>query len=172
MPRSNRSKSGQTIVELLISISVLTVGFMGILNLLNQSLSMNRMVTDSYTGLNLSTEGLEIMKNMVDHNIILHQPWNQDLCPSASFEVDYATNDLTATGVKLAFPTSTTKLLYDTSAGFQYGTGSPVNFTRTVKTDCSNPDRIRVTSLVSWTTRGNAKFETEAEDYFFDWRPR
>ncbi|MDO8574081.1 MAG: hypothetical protein Q7R86_00440, partial [bacterium] len=72
-PTSNISyskRSGQTIVEAIIALGVLTIGFSGIITLLNRSLSLNQLVTDQNIATYLATEGIEVTKNLVDAAVI------------------------------------------------------------------------------------------------------
>ena len=72
-----KPKRGYMLVELMVSISLLVVGFLGFLGLLSRSLSLNRVVADQFIANYLAMEGIEITKNLIDSNIIQGSPWNQ-----------------------------------------------------------------------------------------------
>src|SRR3989344_7355701 len=69
-------RSGQALVEVMVAVSILTVGFLGIVGLLSRALALNRVVADNYTATYLAAEGIEITKNIVDGNVVQGQPWN------------------------------------------------------------------------------------------------
>ncbi|MBI5220794.1 MAG: hypothetical protein HY978_03080 [Candidatus Liptonbacteria bacterium] len=164
---------GQTIVETLVAVSVLTVGFLGILGLLNQSLGLNRVVADSYVGSYLAAEGVEIIKNLTDTNVINGQPWNSGIgpnCPPApGYQLDYAS---TAGNLQNYNPSQS---LYYDPAAHRYNIqamGNPTTFRRKVEICWIGPqsNEMRVNSTVTWTTRGGAQYSVNVEDHFYKWR--
>ena len=155
--------SGQLIIESMIGISIAVVGILGVLTLLSRSISLNRVVSDQFTGAYLAAEGIEITKNLIDANIIQFKPWNQGFL-SGSFEADYNSINLE--------PNQNRRLLFDSANNFySYDAGNPTNFTRTVDIQLIGSEEIKVNSVVKWTTRGDGNFEVNLEDHFFNWRP-
>ena len=87
------SRTGQILIEAIIALSALTIGFLGILALLSSSLSLNRVISDNYTATYLAAEGIEVVKNAIDRNYILQAggslvPWNNNLS-EGTYEVEY-----------------------------------------------------------------------------------
>src|SRR3989338_10667327 len=96
---------GYFIVEAVVGISIVVVAFLGIVGLLTQSLSLNRLVSDQHVGNGLAMEGIELVKNLIDRNCILNSDplgndpgeWNhiieyvtpQGTYADGDFEVDY-----------------------------------------------------------------------------------
>ncbi|MEK7193237.1 MAG: hypothetical protein AAB652_00405 [Patescibacteria group bacterium] len=167
--RDNRKK-GQLLVELLVALSILTTGFLGVLGLLSQSLGLNRVVSENYTGTYLASEGIEIARNIVDKNVLLRGAgtpvvWYDGLSPGR-YEVDY---ENTST-LPLSVPRP---LLFDaTSHTYSYAAGQPTKFTRVIEIRLvGNPEihEVVVSSTVEWQSRGGS-FKTTLEDHFFDWR--
>ena len=74
-----RLSDGQVLVELMVAISVMVIGLLGIFTLLSQSLGLNRVAADQYIAANLAAEGVEVAKNILDHNVIERNPWNEGL---------------------------------------------------------------------------------------------
>jgi len=164
----HNSSSGQALIEAMVSISILTVGFLGILGLLSQSLSLNRVVSNSYVGTYLATEGLEIVKNIMDSNTIQGNAWNTGVgdCGSqvCEYEADYQSLALSANQDRA--------LYFDTMADlYSYSGDKATGYHRLIKIEKLNPDEIRVTSIVSWPERGGANSSVDLEDHFFKWRP-
>src|SRR6185369_4698812 len=69
-------RSGQSLIEAIIAITLLTIGFLGIARLLSQSLFFTKVVSDQTTATYLAAEGIEIVKNLIDHDVYmqLHNP--------------------------------------------------------------------------------------------------
>ncbi len=63
------SRKGQTIIEALVALSILTVGLIGVLTLLSRSLYLQRTTADQAKGTYLAAEGIEIAKSLIDHNV-------------------------------------------------------------------------------------------------------
>ena len=64
-----RSRRGQSIVEALVALSLLVVALLGIETLLARSFLLDRVTTDQTKATYLASEGVEIMKSLLDHQI-------------------------------------------------------------------------------------------------------
>jgi len=153
------------VIEAIIAASVLVVGLLGALTLLNRSLGLQRAVSNNYIGTYLASEGVEIVKNMIDANILQSRPWNDGLSAGDS-EADYASAALTP------FSGEGRSLIFDAvSHLYGYGrVGTKTNFIRRVRITAVSADEMRVNSIVTWTT-GLAQSSINVEDHFFNWRP-
>lgn len=87
---SHTSRDGQTIMEMVVALGVLTVGFLGIVNLLNSSLGLHRVIADDYKATYLAAEGIELVKNVVVTNTDPGRifAWCSGL-PAGSYEIDH-----------------------------------------------------------------------------------
>ncbi len=159
---SKNLRTGQALVELMVAISVLVVGFLSITSLLSRSLALNRVIAENYTATYLASEGIEVVKNILDANIIAAQPWNNGFA-NGDYELDYRTTSLQLNqGRTLSFD--------PVSGYYTYGSATPTPFIRTINIDLVSADEVRVISTVSWISRGNANFAVKLEDHFFNWR--
>lgn len=146
----------------MIGISIVVVGLLGILAVSSRSISLNRVISDQFTANYLAAEGIEIVKNLIDANIIQGKPWNQGFS-TGSFEADYKSLNLESSQNR--------QILFDASNNFyNYQNGNPTNFVRTINIQLVSADEIKVNSVVKWTTRGGGQFEINLEDHFFNWR--
>lgn len=153
-------RKGQTLIETLVAVSVLTGGFLGIVTLLSNSLGLNRVAADNYTASYLAAEGVEITKNILDANAL---KGNWPGVNSGDFQVAYDSQSLLPyTGVKLRFDPDTNL--------FSYNGSEEAAFTRKVTIDISRQDEVQVNSEVDWITRGGGALKINVEDHFFDWR--
>jgi len=170
-PRFKIQEEGQLLVEAMIAISVLIIGVFGIFSLLNQSLGLNTIVTSQYIASNLAMEGVEVIKNLIDNNVLQGKAWNEGLATSGDdYEVEYNTNSAPLT------PYSGKPLKFDSATGlYNYSTGNDTNFKRKVRLEniqdpsAGEYNEIRVNSIVSWTIKGGS-YEINVENHFFNWR--
>lgn len=154
---------GYVFIEAIIAITIAVVGLLGIFSLLSRSLSLNRVVADRFVGAYLAAEGIEIVKNMLDNNILAGRPWNDGLS-SGSYEADYADTALR--------PDADTLLKADVGTGaYGYREPTPTSYRRSIKIDVSSDgELITVGSQVRWTSRGGGTFSIELEEQLFHWR--
>lgn len=156
------SKKGQTLVESVIAVSLLSVGLLAIVSLINRSLSLNRTSAESYTATYLAAEGIEVVKNIVDSNAIKKLAWNAGLA-NGDYEVEYDSTSLS--------PNQNRFLDYDSSSNlYGYGVATPTGFKRMIRITLVGSEEIKVNSIVSWTTAGGGDFRVNLEDHFMNWR--
>lgn len=162
--KNRSSLRGQAIIESMVAISVLVMGFMGMFSLLNQSFGLSRVISDNYTATYLASEGVEIVRNLLDANTIRGvAPWNRDV-GAGEWELDWQSGGLTPNGNR-------TFTFDDAQKTYSYGAGSATPFRRLIRITQVSADQVRVESIVSWTTRGGGAFTVALEDHFFNWRP-
>jgi Prokaryotic N-terminal methylation motif len=186
------SRRGQTLVEALVALTILTSGFLGITTLLTKSFQLNRISTNDTQATYLASEGIEVAKSLIDHDVYygLATPHTDDWgeCfplgrgASADYEFQYNTIDTLSaiptcpTAVPAATANSTH--LYFDSVNHLYSYNKGVNsvntnFTRDVKITmpaADYPNEIDVQSIVTWNTNGLSNTIT-LEDQFYNWHP-
>lgn len=154
--------NGQILVEAMVAITIAVVGLLGIFALLSQSLSLNKVVIGQSVGANLAVEGIELVKNLIDGNIIQKRPWNEGVGPG-QYELDFTEQGLSANQNRF--------LNFDASTGeYNYRAGQPSRYQRVITVEEPAPDEIKVNSSVNWITRGGGEFSVDLEDHFFRWR--
>jgi hypothetical protein len=167
-----KNRSGQAMVEAMVALSVVVIGILSVFSLTSNSISLSRVAADRYVAINLASEGIELVKNLIDKNVMDENvAWNYipGFTMSGDYEIDY--ND---SGVA-PLENSEGDLLYfskDGSGYYRYDMQDPVkdqltNFRRIITINIPNPDYIHVTSKVLWKSRGN-NYELSVEDYFYN----
>lgn len=160
----NTSNRGMILVETMIAISVLVTGLLGIFSLMSRSLSLNRVIMDQEIAVNLAAEGIELVKNKLDGNILQRLPWNDGINPG-EYEIDF--------DKEMLLPNENRKIRYDSSLSeYVYDRGETTKFIRIIKIEMAGNDEIEVNSVVSWVTRGSGSFSINLEDRFFNWRQK
>ncbi len=191
--KSFHSRRGQTLVEALVALSILTVGFVGITTLLTQSFQLNRTTADDTEATYLASEGIEIVKSLIDHDVYFGlaqssstNDWG-NCFPSSGYyyPIDYetitaaqgTTDDCSGLNFSTNQTDGATPLYFDPIADL-YTTnaadGTPTDFTRTIEiTDGDvggTPEEIDVQSAVTWNN-GELSNTITLEDQFYDWHP-
>jgi len=157
----------------MISISLLLVGFLGTITLINRSVGLTRVVADSYVGTYLASEGIEVVKSMVDSNYLAERAFNDGFAGCAGrdgceWEVEY---DTTWEDPPVVW--SERPFWFDPASGaYSYVPfGAQTSFTRkvTVRLLGESGRELQVESRVQWRARGGGLSATTLEDRFFDW---
>ncbi len=165
-------KRGYLLIESMVAITVIVVGLLGIFALLSRSLSLNRVINDRYVASYLAAEGIEIIKNLIDNNVLAGDAWNKNL-NEGNYQFDYSTAILPASCGGIC-----DKVFYWDAGQKIYGldpTGQKTNFVRKISikpiADQSGlTQSLQVNSVVDWKTRGGASFSINLEDHFYNYR--
>lgn len=169
------SRKGQTLIEALIALSVVTMGFLGIAALLSKSFFYNRVISDQLTATYLASEGLEVAKNLIDHDLFSNVGWGACFAPHengngvAELALDYTASDCTniqnyVANMPLQFDPATNLYSYHVAAG-----SVASQFSRDVRVTVQGP-QISVQSIVAWSTGPVTSRSVILEDHFYHWR--
>jgi Tfp pilus assembly protein PilV len=171
-----RSRRGQTLVEALVALSILTVGFVGIISLLTKSFQLNRTVSNDTQATYLASEGIEVAKNLIDHDVYTGLPLNDDWGASFPrsgyyYNIDYETTSTASLTFSPSAPQSNPLYFNRTTHLFGYNTrgATPTDFVRSIKVT-NNGEEIDVQSTVKWTS-GALSNTITLEDHFYNWHP-
>jgi len=160
------SRRGSVLIESIVGISIAIIGMTGIFALLSRSLAINRDITQKLVATYLSSEGIEIVKSLIDTNVVRGGPWNKGVSSGNYEDVPYNATTLPAPIVGQA----TKKISFENASGiYSYNSGSPTPFKRTIKISELSADEIKVVSDVEWDER-NIIQKISLEDHFFNWR--
>lgn len=176
-------RKGQVLVEAMVALSALTLGYLGILALLNQSLGSAATVSDRNIATYLAAEGIEIVRNLSDAAIRsggfaqgFHNGNNQSFLVDWKNELEIDAPGQDGDNFNPGFwepnQNNITPLKYDPIKGYNHTVGVETRFTRVVYTDTAlpNPPFIKVRSVVSWTSKGGLTDSITLEDFFFNWQ--
>lgn len=165
-------KKGYLLIESMLAITVILVGLLGIFSLLSQSLSLNRVIADRYVASYLAGEGLEVVKNIIDNNVLAGDPWNSGLS-AGKYQFDYVADKVgidCGSSCDQGFYFDTNKKVYSYASG-----GQKTNFVRAVVLEPlidknGLVQAIKVNSIVNWPARGGGRFTINLEDHFYNYR--
>lgn len=177
-------EKGFTIVELIITIFILSIAILGVFGAFSMMLILTSTSSDRLTAAYLAQEGMEIIRNIRDTNWIEMRggseiPWDDGFstCKNTSgCQVDYTT-----TNEEIISSSSGEKLQKDPNNFYSYQGGTPTKFTREIKIiclptgDCSSDYIMKVSVEVSWEEKPNILNPTgypggiKVEDTLYNW---
>jgi type II secretory pathway pseudopilin PulG len=165
----NKKTDGFSLLEVIIAIFVITIGIIGVANLISYSISSVAVAKSQIIATELAQEGLEIVRNIRDSNWLADITWNSGLDTCAGgCRVQYNSVGLLALGGN--------PVLNINSNGFYlYDVTKPETLFRRKITITDNPDGdintpdIKVVSEITWSQRGRS-FNVNAEDRLYNWK--
>jgi Tfp pilus assembly protein PilV len=140
-----RRLGGFSFLEIIISIFVLSVGFLGIIQLATATLRSSFFQRDAVIASMLVQEGIELVYNIRDTNVAKGND-AFDALGGGSYKIDYMNPSLSN-----CTSFSDCQLSLVASSGFyKHDGGTPTKFSRKIIVDSSDPDKREITSVVSW----------------------
>jgi len=166
-------KKGFTLLEVIISISVLTMAVGGTYALISQTLRAASLANSRLVAAHLAQEGVEIVRNFRDNNWLTPgSSWKEGLV-NGGYEVDY--NDAFLTPF-----VGEGRNLYieyiDSANGFYAYLDSPelggtqTKFKRKITIAEDGDDKIDVIVRVFWQERGG-NYEIKVVENLYNWCP-
>lgn len=169
-----KSSLGFSLIEVLVALSLLTVVFLGIVQLMARSGQVAEQAQDKFIAASLAREGLELVRAVRDTT------WFTDADRSHWIQGAMC-GDFTYDAARLRqqqpFGTSADSRLYIQSDGqwtHQPNTSGETSFQRVMSVDCSEkdntPPRVTVSSRVGWDYRGQQR-EVVLKERLYNWLP-
>ena len=163
-------KSGFTLIEIIVAISVMTIGILAVYALIPKVVSVTGTSLDRFRASQLAREGVELVRNIRDTNWLSGNNWDKYLTNCADgCEMDY--ND----SIPVAYQDRYLRI--DSNGFYNYGPVSPANpetkFKRkiiiTQSTDIQGTDILNVKVQVFWPGKGSP---FEVEENLYNWFSR
>ncbi|OGZ62914.1 MAG: hypothetical protein A3H51_00495 [Candidatus Spechtbacteria bacterium RIFCSPLOWO2_02_FULL_38_8] len=155
-----RKASGFTLVEVVISIFILSMGTLTIIGLISDNLGIISASKRMVVGSNLAQEGIEVVRNIRDSNWIEYELYDTGISPG-DYCVDYNSTSL----ISCADYT----LFWNGSNYNHSGFGDATFFSRRInisnQVDSEGIGYIQVQSIVSWDNS-----QTVVETHLYDWK--
>jgi Prokaryotic N-terminal methylation motif len=188
------SRKGQTIIEVMIALGLLTMGLLGLLDLLSQSFFLDRVISDQTKATYLAEEGVELAKSLIDNDTYLTAAAGSDGLPgwgacfdlaqgqSTELELDYTS--LPTSPYTSAYSCDNSSIKTFQGAGdflnFNPSTdlysylpgGTPTDFTREIRITAATTSELEVQSIVTWSTGPITNQSLDLEDDFYNWYPQ
>jgi len=186
--KQNGPLTGFTIIELVISIAVLSVAIIGAYNAFTAMDILTSNSTDRFVAAYLVQEGVEIVRNIRDTNWINQRDWRTGLyeeegvdCITNGCQADYKTF---GTGTSPLVPYAGDILKMDENGFYNYSNGVDTKYKRKIvieplQTPEGADDVLRVEVTVFWTEKANLFSDNPcanpescsitAEEFLYNW---
>jgi len=175
--RNRQLENGFTLLEVIVAVSVITIGTMGVFTVISNTLSANKVNAPRLTAAYLAQEGLEIVRNIRDGNWLEGRTtatnWDEGLTGCAlGCGVDYNHSD------GYSDPNQEDPNLHDNYNDYLYINGdgfysyfgtTKTNFQRKITITPEPPDVLDVQVLVTWTVGSNS-YNLSAQEKLYNWR--
>jgi prepilin-type N-terminal cleavage/methylation domain-containing protein len=152
-------KKGFTLPEVLIAIFILIVGVVEILVIFSKIFFSSQISVLEFTASYLASEGIEIVRNIRDENLINLRDWDEGI-NQGDWRVEYDKNYL------LAYSDEFLKL--DENGFYNYTEGEKTPFKRKITIKKEEGPAIFITSEVTYHFRG-MDHTVAVEEYLYRW---
>jgi len=162
-----------TLVEVLIAVSILTIGILSGFILITKVLYNTAVIQDRLTASFLTQEGIELVRQVRDSNFLQIMngesvEWKDGLADGSYTIESKAGSEQPITLTSVDTGEGSNFRYNDDTKIYNYTTGEPTTFNREIKITTINDDEIRVESIMKWKTR-TIDFNLTVEDHLFNW---
>ncbi len=158
---SSKDQQGFTLIEVLVALFILTTALTGIVVVITSNSSDAELIKNSYIASGLVQEGVEVVRNIRDSDWHAGNEFGTSL-PEGDYTVEWNSRSLTPLAGKQSLKLDTGNHTYN------YSSGIPTIFQRTVSITTVSPDEKKVEVTVAWSIRGVPR-TIQAEDHLFNW---
>ena len=161
---------GFTIVELIITIAILSFGIIGAYGAFSSIAVLNYNASMKFTAAYLAQEGLEITKNIRDNSFLDAQAWSQNLVNcSLGCQADYKTKTASeAVENQLKAYDDNVFLNFNGDGFYSYDNGTATKFKRKITITEESADNLKVVILIMWDYNGQP-YSFETTGYLYNW---
>jgi len=162
-----------TLVEVLIAVSILTIGILSGFILITKVLYNTAVIQDRLTASFLTQEGIELVRQVRDSNFLQIMngesvEWKDGLADGSYTIESKAGSEQPITLTSVDTGEGSNFRYNDDTKIYNYTIGEPTTFNREIKITTINDDEIRVESIMKWKTR-TIDFNLTVEDHLFNW---
>jgi prepilin-type N-terminal cleavage/methylation domain-containing protein len=160
-----KTKKGFTLLEVIIAITIVTVGLVSVLGNIYQAVSYTSFSSSRLIALYLLQEGMEIVRNIRDENWLNNRDWGTGL-GAGDYEANY--NDRS-----LSFYQDR-PLKLDPNGFYSYESGTETRFKRKItisypnSSECPQDQCLSVQVTVFWNQLGR-EHQVQATQYLYNW---
>ena len=158
---AKRNSGGFTLIEVITAVFVMTVGLVGVINVVQQIIDYNRLLSSRLIGAYLAQEGIEIVRNIRDTNWLEVDAWNDDL-EAGDHEADYDDPSLS--------PFISDHFLRIDGGFYKYSLiGTPTPFKRKITIIPDGANKLKVTVEVNWGDWGESAKSIIVKENLYNW---
>lgn len=161
-------KEGFTIIEMLIAVTVVSAGVLGIYSALYPMLVASRTASLRLKAAYLAQESVEIVRNIRDTNVHNRQTWSGGLLGcELGCQGDYTASAMPLRTLQPYKPNEFLKV--DDNGLYSYGEGQQTPFTRKITIYAVSADILKITVTVAFENSG-APSQFEAGAYLYNYQ--
>lgn len=153
-------KNAFTLLEMMMAIFVLMVGFLGVMSLVQRAMFSTSISSDRLIAAYLAQEGLEIVRNIRDSNWLSRIAWDQGL-GTGNWEADY--NDFSLSSWVGRY------LKINAGGFYSYDSGSDTKFKRKITIQKPGQNILNVVVEVSWQEKG-VPYSLSVQGNLYNWK--
>ncbi len=171
MNQKPKTNAGFTLVEAIVAMGVISVGFVGSLVLLSKSASQAGVLKDRVIAAHLAEEGVELVRNIRDTNWLnpSNPGWRSGLGDTNNGLVNYDEPFMTENANQDSWCLNWNGTLYRHGACNTTFKRHIELATKSEAISGTNVDYLEVKSIVEWRERGINKNITVI-DHLYDWK--
>lgn len=158
-----------SIIELIIAIFVIAVGLLAVYGVSQNILAETIISVSRFEAAYLAQEGLEIVRNIRDNNIISGDDWNagfEDCDPGQSYFCQAEYRDLSLTSKSAS---EEPDYLRFENVFYNYTSGSLTKFKRKILIEPVEEDKIDVSVEIIWEEKGK-EHNLLLEASLYEWK--
>lgn len=156
-------------IEMMASIAILSLGIIVIYGIFSNFIVLTNTISSRLTAIYLAKEGMEIVRNIRDDNLVNDDNWDKDLknCDSGC-QADYKTETSVESNENKIKNYNDNNYLNENADGFySYDAGTPSKFKRKITIDDSLNSVLKITVQVFWNYN-EKQLSFELIDYLYE----
>jgi len=168
MLKFNNKNKSFTLLEVIITIFVITVGILSAYTVVQEIVFYTYRVSSRFTAAYLAKEGIEIVRNIRDTNFLdlADPPWNQNL-GAGNYEADYEDSTLTSCPDPCTYENDLSFLRIE-GGFYKYSvSGTQTQFKRKI-TITDEIDYLNVSVLIEWK-KGDKDYSLTVQENLYNW---
>ena len=172
--RSSSSRGGFTLLETIVALVLVVSALIGPFTLATRGVFGAKFSKNKIVALNLSQEGLELIRVMRENNVLAGADWRglQGPCSGNCTRLQdgsYQPDVYTVANGSTPPITTGAALLFDTSTSlYSQTSGTATLFTRVVTISTPANDQMRIVSSITWM-ESNIPRRVDLEETLYNW---
>jgi len=152
--------TGFTLLEVMVAISILSLGVAGALTLIQKTVAFTSLTTSRVVAAHLLQEGIEIVRNIRDKSWLEGEEWGGGI-QTGDREADYKSKNLNQTYLGRY-------LNIDDQGFYSYSAGTPTKFKRKITISKPTSDVIEVFVEIQWQEKGES-YSLSGQENLYNW---
>lgn len=164
------SGAGFTMIELIIAISILSIGIVTVYSIFASILALSNSVSQRLIATYLAKEGMEVARNIRDDNFVNNRKWDKDIkiCDKGC-QADYKTGTANEASLnKLKKYNDNNFLNLNPDGLYSYDSGTTTRFKRKITVTSEDKDTLKVVVEVFWDYNSKS-YIFQTEGYLYNW---